>query len=126
MRLASRHNALINGLLLLAALGVMVRALIPAGFMPEFGTGGTQIVICSGVTETTITVDDHGQPLPAGDHKDQPCAFMATAQLTGPEAAPLLLQAEIVAFLHRAPALHLIAPLPAADYPVRGPPVFSI
>lgn len=61
--------------LTLALLGVFIRALIPVGFMPDFGQqAGTALVICSGLETKTIYVDDKGQPAPA--HKvETPCEF---------------------------------------------------
>lgn len=68
--------------MILAAV-MLLRAMIPAGFMPDLsaaGLGRFEIVICTGEGARTIPVDpdgaaspDHGSP--RGDHGFEPCAF---------------------------------------------------
>lgn len=84
----------------LVLLGVMVRAMVPAGFMPAFAsTGGDllPLVICSGVTgDTTVylpadQMPDQSEKGPQEPHTpaahDAPCAFAAHFSL-GTTAAP--------------------------------------
>lgn len=68
---------------LLALLGIMVRSLIPTGFMPEFSQAGTAFVICSGIEMKTVYLDENGQPV---EHKvEAPCDFsINTAVLKQP------------------------------------------
>jgi hypothetical protein len=55
-------------ILMIALVAVMLRALIPAGYMPETGSGKTfQITICSMEGPKMITVDEKSQPV-SGDH----------------------------------------------------------
>lgn len=77
-----RHVArYLTGLLLVA---VMVRALVPAGFMPDFQSGpdGTfKIVICTANGFKVISTDAGDDPSPRSDHGHDVCAFAATASL---------------------------------------------
>jgi hypothetical protein len=60
-------------------LGVLLQALIPLGFMPG-ANAATPIVICSGLGEKTIYVDDNGQPVEhQQDKAEKSCAFSLTA-----------------------------------------------
>lgn len=73
--------------LLLAAF--VVRALIPAGYMPDFSAaadGVLKIVICSASGEKSMTLDG-GQTRapshnPTSSHDGQPCAFSGLASAT--------------------------------------------
>ncbi len=78
-------------------LGVMARAMVPAGFMPAFASTGDELfpmVICSGVTGNT-TVYLPADQLPDQPQKQQhapaahdaPCAFVAHFSL-GTTATP--------------------------------------
>lgn len=52
---------------------VLVRALIPVGYMPGQDTAGAYtIVICSGFGTKTITVDQDGVPVQHGDENNTP------------------------------------------------------
>ncbi len=79
-------NALKSCLLLLALMGILVKGLIPLGFMPNFSEhAGTAIVICSGVEQKTIYVDQDGQPAQDVDHQFKaPCDFAYTPTITAP------------------------------------------
>ena len=118
----------------LAMLAVVIRVLVPAGFMvaPGSEAGGSRIVICSGQGAVEVLVDEaghrikapanHGQDK-AGDHA---CAFasVATASLS-PEQLLLSAPAAYVdlvttpKFLAQRPGLGLAAPPP----PKTGPPL---
>lgn len=64
-------------------LALAFKAILPAGFMPVIGKDGvTEIVICSGMGEKTITVPSNGNP--ESGHQDQEktdqvCAFQVLA-----------------------------------------------
>ena len=89
-RILSRGDCAVKGWmnrLLLAA--VVLRALIPVGFMPDFGAaanGEFKVVICTASGSKQVTLDADGQ-LIAGDpssdqkapHHDEPCAFAGIA-----------------------------------------------
>ncbi len=70
-------------------LALVLRALIPAGFMPDLGAmadGSFKVVICSAAGTKLVTLDAEGNPLPdtATQHDGEACAFsgMATYALT--------------------------------------------
>lgn len=80
----------------LVLLGVMARAMVPAGFMPAFASTGGELlplVICSGVTgDTTVylpadQIPDQPQKQHAPAAHDAPCAFAAHFSL-GTTAVP--------------------------------------
>lgn len=80
----------------LVLLGVMARAMVPAGFMPAFASTGGELlplVICSGVTgDTTVylpadQIPDQPQKQHAPAAHDAPCAFAAHFSL-GTNVAP--------------------------------------
>lgn len=54
-------------MLLVAAF--MFRALMPVGFMPDFGADGMQVVICAGASEKAVTLDADGKPMDAPAHE---------------------------------------------------------
>lgn len=45
------------------------RALLPVGFMPDFGAEGMQLVICAGASEKAVTLDAEGKPMEGPAHK---------------------------------------------------------
>lgn len=96
-------------MVLLAAF--LFRALVPVGFMPEIGkSGAMQLVVCSGVTHKTVTVDPAGSvPAPQKAVSEMPCGFaVGTA---GVEPAQLAtVSAPLSVFLATQPA----APQPSA------------
>ncbi len=70
-----------------------LRALIPAGFMPDFSAaaeGKLRVVICSaqGSKTLTIALGDAGSHQPATHHGQEICPF-AAAPLAGYQAADL-------------------------------------
>lgn len=113
-------------MLVLALIGIAARALVPAGFMPDIQqSSGIALVICSGIDEKTIYVDDRGQPAPV--HKDQkPCEFSCTSHAVTP-AVPFVLQAQGLQTLsvpHIPESAVIAFAMPAP--PSRGPPLSSI
>lgn len=73
-------------------LGVFaLRALVPVGYMPDFGSlaeGTLEVVICTGVGSKTIVLDDAGKPVPSKHtgKVDHPCAFTGMAAAAAPAA----------------------------------------
>ncbi|MDE8652655.1 DUF2946 family protein [Novosphingobium album (ex Liu et al. 2023)] len=132
-RLLGRHPALAA---CLVAGALLLKVLVPAGFMPVVQSGTVTVALCSsagagGMTITIPTRPDNGahdgqhggDPQQATDH---PCAF---APLSGPALAsadPALLLAAIlfvfVAAIFRHP---LVLPRSGAQLrpPLRGPPL---
>jgi Protein of unknown function (DUF2946) len=84
----------------LALAAMMVRAVLPAGWMPSSQglASGAPIVICTQTGEKHIVLDAHGKPVPAEQQDENPshppCAFAAAAALSLPtvsaEIAPIL------------------------------------
>ena len=124
----SAHKYLYACLVLLALLGMAARAIIPAGFMPDFSVqAGTPFVICSGTGEKTIYVDDEGRPLGESGHKaEQPCVFALSFYAVSPFLPSVLVDPVIISIAFNNP--HAVQPEQSANflYPIRGPPVFSI
>lgn len=96
-RLLSRGNGAAKGWMIRLLLAVVVlRALIPVGFMPDFGAaanGVFKVVICTASGTQLVALDADGQPIkgvPSSDqkaqHHDEPCAF---AGLVTVAAAPI-------------------------------------
>ena len=131
--LARRHLAL-----LICAAALLLKLLIPGGYMVSFEHGRATLTVCSGLAPQAATamasmhhtmhgeMSGHG---PSRDHgkPDQPCAFAGlSAQATGAVDAIMVVAAIgfILAMLF-APAL----PLPPSSPgflrpPLRGPPVY--
>lgn len=129
MRHLFRHR---RGLVwLVVALALVMKVLVPAGFMPVFGTHGVQIVICSGNGPMTMEMampgqggghdGDHGAPA----RHDAPCAFagLAAPSLGGADIIQLAIALAAIVALGLAftpPAPH--APPAFLRPPLRGPP----
>lgn len=115
-------------MMLLVAFALLLKSAIPAGFMPSFDKDGfTQIVICSGMGQKTITVPSDDAP--STDHQDDTaakvCAYQILASgktiLPPPVAvvpAPIVTRAVIAIAedFDAAPALSL-------SFEARGPPI---
>jgi hypothetical protein len=104
-----------------------VRALVPAGYMPDFGsssTGDFKVVICTATGPKALVLDEKGDPTPDSDHHHQPCTVAGLAMVALPSFGPLVpVTADFVAAIR--------IPLPAATIPParagpqrssRGPP----
>jgi len=88
MCIGMRQNWLSKALLVM----LVLRALIPAGYMPDFGasSGKTGIVICSANGSWTLDLDRLAQTSdPASQHQQtEPCAFSGLAQAYVPVIGP--------------------------------------
>jgi len=116
--------------IMLLACTLLLRVLVPAGWMPTTGADGlTRLTLCSGMSVQTVWVDRDGKlhkETPAGDHHDpQPCSYAGLAQsLDGPPPLVLALSAApagpvaLVARQISAIGHGLAAPPP----PATGPP----
>lgn len=120
-----KSSFLTAAFLLLTLFAVIVKSFIPAGFMPESGTGFTKLVICSGLGEKTILVPTEDENYPSHEKQNDICAYqILTAQKAA--GAP---DAIIVGLApHIAKIDYLLAtagasppPLPAS-FSARGPP----
>ena len=116
----------------LLLIGLLLRSLVPAGYMPDFSTtsdGGLKIVICTAIGVTALTVDDGGKPVPdqGRKHQDQPCAFAGIAAAPLPAMAPLETGTAAYERVAWAPRAGADLPPSRAGPPLgsRGPPIFS-
>lgn len=115
-------------MLFFVALAFAVKALLPAGFMPVVNKDGfTQIVICSGMGEKTITVPS--DEAPSQEHQetssDKVCAYQVLASakplLSPPNfvlPAPPILRDDFVSLDDTAPTTFTIL-----SFDARGPPL---
>lgn len=122
------RNHLYASLLILALLGMVARAVIPAGFMPDFSAqAGTPLIICSGNGEKTIYVDDKGSPIEQSDHGgEQPCVFALNFYAVQPYLPELVVSLAVLDVAFDAPSMRRIGQGHKFTYPARGPPVFFI
>ena len=125
-----RHRAL-AGWIVAAAL--LMKLLVPAGYMPTLSGNSVIIQICSGYGPMTMAMpipgkeDSSGQ----GDHQgkaEMPCAFSGLSAPSLAAADPQLLALAILFVIVM--GARFIVPLPAASPahlrpPLRGPPLPS-
>lgn len=119
----------------LAALALLVKAALPAGYMLEARDAGQlTVVLCTLQGAVEVAIGDHGAaPEKSGDTQDDgqaheaPCAFATIAALGPPPAAAAILKPLAP------PAASFFTPheqrpqlLPAGPpMPARGPPQFA-
>ncbi|MGJ0239537.1 DUF2946 family protein [Novosphingobium fluoreni] len=125
--LAQRHFAL-----LLCAATLLLKLLVPTGYMIDNASGRMAVTVCSGTAPRTMTMDmpgmhgdtDHAK---SKDHEkaEMPCAFSGLSAAMLGSVDPIQLAALIVFIL----ALGLIATVPPTPSrpaylrpPLRGPP----
>ncbi len=128
LRAFSRRHAALAMLVLALALGV--RALVPAGYMAGSSASGITIELCSGVAGKTIvqalpgtSSHDHGKA-----QADAPCSFAALGIGSVDTVDPFLLAIAIAFVL--AAGLRFIAAAPRSHGgqlrpPLRGPPLIG-
>lgn len=113
-------------LLVMAGLGIMMQAAIPAGFMPDIAKRtGSFITICSAFGEKTVFVADEAGPHGADESQSCQYAFTLPALGHAPFAAPAHITALIAAipffFYAYRPDRLTIDP----SSPPTGPPVIA-
>lgn len=111
---------------------VALRALIPAGFMPDFGAaqgGSFQLVFCTAAGLHAVTVDARGEPtdpspVPAARHEH--CAFAAAPLgLAESPSALAVVPGEAVVLVHTPTADQRLAVPPRWNWHgARAPPVW--
>lgn len=108
----------------LAALALLVRLMVPVGFMPHVADGRVAIVACPGIVASHGHAHDKA---PDHDGFAKPCAFAAVTLATTILAAVLLLASPFARTLVSA-----IRPTPPPARtvrrwrpPLRAPPAFS-
>jgi hypothetical protein len=123
----SRHRLAIA----ILALALLMKLVVPAGFMPILSNGQIVVSLCSGTGPTKmvmiVPVLGH-KPDGGGEHSgkaEQPCAFAGLSMSLLAAADPILLAAAIlfVLALGMRPLLLLTATAPPyLRPPLRGPP----
>ena len=126
-RLALNNRVLASALL---ALAMMMKVLVPSGFMPTLDHGQIVISICSGTGPMTMVMTvpglEHGKPGESQHGKsEQPCAFSGLSAPSLAAADPVLLALAILFVM--ALALRPMVPTavqkrPHLRPPLRGPP----
>jgi hypothetical protein len=127
---ARRPHGTWLGQLLLACL--FLRALIPQGFMPDFGASADdafKMVICSASGSKVIAFDADGGPADAPQlaHHDQPCVFSGLCPFALNTVAANELPAPIfVVIAHPQPSRFLLPPARAGPLlGSRAPPLHA-
>ncbi len=109
---------------IVAALALLVRLLVPAGFMPQVAHGQVAIVACPGMAMAS-TAHHHGHDAPVHDGFERPCAFAAVATPAALLAIVLLLVLPLAAMVRQlVPLAAPAAPRSALRWrpPLRAPP----
>jgi hypothetical protein len=128
--LAQRHLAL-----LLCTATLLLKILVPTGYMIDTEHGRLTITVCSGVGPRTVTMEmpgmhgdmpDHGKSKDHGK-SEMPCVFSGlSAAALGP-VDPIQLAA-LIAFVMAAGMVGLALPSPSTPPyvrpPLRGPPAY--
>ncbi len=121
--------------MMLVVITLLIRGLIPAGYMVAPSAVTLSVKICSGFEDERSTIkivvprsgEEHDR---SGDHsqKNPPCAFSALSMASMAGADGLLL-AQAVAFVLITNAILVASsvhrPLPRLRPPLRGPPSFA-
>jgi hypothetical protein len=114
---------------LIVALALVVRVLVPAGFMPVVANGTITVSICTGYGPMQMDMKAPGAmggDMGQGHKMQQPCAFSDLAMPGLPGADPILL-AVALAFIIAASFLATPALLLRRERhawpPLRGPPL---
>lgn len=126
--LAHRHLAL-----LLCAATLLLKVLVPTGYMIDSNHGHITITICSGVEPRTMTMEmpgmhgdmpDHGKSKEHGK-AEMPCAFSGLSAAALGAIDPIQLAA-LIAFVMAIGIIGFARPAPSTPTylrpPLRGPP----
>jgi hypothetical protein len=129
-RLLFEHR-LLCGCLIAAAL--LMKVVVPAGFMPVALRGTLVLGFCSGYGPKTIAVtiparEERSSPDEHQQKSEMPCAFAGLSMLGLPAVDPLLLALAIAFLVER--AIRTATPIPAITRsylrpPLRGPPLLA-
>jgi hypothetical protein len=110
---------------LLFGVALMLRVLVPAGFMPSLDNGRMVVAICNGVGHATAVIDVPGLEHKRDGQVQSPCAFadLAMPSLSGADPIQLAVLVEFVLALGTVVAIAL-PPTAALRLwpPLRGPP----
>lgn len=114
----------------LFAAALLMKVLVPAGYMLDVSNGAVTIELCSGYGPMKMAVPMPGMTHHGDKHDrgkaEQPCAFAGLAAPALAGADPLLLAAAL-AFIIAAAFRAVVRPLPTRNRhlrpPLRGPPL---
>jgi hypothetical protein len=88
---ATKLSALRRAGVWLALAAMILRAALPAGWMPGTASG-IPLVICTAAGAVTLPFDIDGRPLsPQSTHDTAPCVFAAAPPLATPATTPAIL-----------------------------------
>lgn len=112
------------------ALALMMKIVMPAGFMPSVSNGKIVVSICSGTGPMTVVMtvpgSEHGKPGERQHGKaEQPCAFAGLSSPSLAAADPVVLALAILfamALALRPMAARTATAPPYLRPPLRGPP----
>jgi hypothetical protein len=116
LRYGSRHDWLCA----LALIGLLLRALVPVGFMPAPVHGEVRLVLCSAAGINA----SHQVPEPHGVSDHLPCLFAASCAAAAP--APAQLTVKLLFLGSSSPESSYRSPpsaAPARHTAARGPPI---
>jgi hypothetical protein len=106
--------------LTLALAGMMLRAALPMGWMPDVGGQGGGLVICTMDGLHHVPAQDH----PAADERNNVCPFAAAAQLAPPQLGTAVPIPVSVAYAVPAlPDVRIAAAFLDPGHAPRGPPL---
>ncbi len=117
-------------LLMLLALSFVVRAVVPAGFMPA-QNGTYELVVCSGMGVKTVLMNADGTPAENSGHKEKQsdiCAYQILAsQQNVPTPVLNIVPADtaVLKISFTAPKTNISSYITSSQ-PARGPPSFLI
>jgi len=129
---AARSSSLIGrqaALLLAVLFALFMRAVIPAGYMPEQQSTGWVISLCSGQGVKMVIVDHDGQPVEQDTNSDgaqSACIFTNLAAPALLAAPPVLLALAVAYIMARGFAPTIEAARRLAERlrpPLRAPPI---
>lgn len=119
----------------LVALALLVKAIVPAGFMVMPTNGTIMVSVCSGQGPQMVALELNGGSDHSSDHggqdstaADHPCAFSGLSLAAAPGADPALLGAAIAFILSLAFLPVVSRPRRSPSRlrpPLRAPPVFG-
>ncbi len=115
------------------ACALLVRLVVPAGFMPVFDHGTISIVLCTGYGPQTVQLDMPGMNMSGDGHKpdnhhdktDTPCPFSGLTAPVLSGADPIVLAAAILFIMllvSRVPVREPVRAYYRLRPPLRGPP----
>ena len=126
--IAQRHLAT-----LICAAALLLKLLVPTGYMIGSDHGAMAIIICTGMAPATVMMDMpgmHGDSADHGKSKDhgkaeQPCAFTGLSTAMTEAVDPIQLT-ELIAFIMAIGMVGVLLPTPSGPAflrpPLRGPP----